>query len=136
MSLEKDGEQSSSNKLPTFNVGFQELNADFLMPDQFKKLKKLGVGAYGKVMEVFHLPTNKKYAVKRFEEVFTRELRANRLLRELSILKSVKHNCLNKLKFVIPPADYNNFNDVYLVLELCDMDMKKLLKSSKYLDEV
>lgn len=106
------------------------------MPESFRKTKKLGTGAYGKVMEVMHVKTNKKYAVKRFEEVFTRELRAKRLLRELSILKNVKHPCLNKLKCVIPPKDYSNFNEAYLVLDLCDMDMKKLLKSSKHLEEV
>lgn len=73
--------------------------------------------------------------MKRFEEIFSKELRAKRLLRELNILKSVKHPCLNKLKSVIPPLDYNKFNDAYLVLDLCDMDMKKLLKSSKHLEE-
>jgi serine/threonine protein kinase len=57
----------------------------------------MGTGAYGKVMEVVHLGTNKKYAVKRFEEIFTKELRAKRLLRELFILKSIQHPCLNKL---------------------------------------
>lgn len=87
-------------------------------------------------MQVIHLPTKEKYAIKRFEEVFTRELRAKRLLREMTILKNVKHPCLNKLKCVIPPQDYNNFNDAYLVLDHCDMDMKKLFKSSKYLEEV
>ncbi|MFS8160657.1 MAG: protein kinase domain-containing protein [Candidatus Roizmanbacteria bacterium] len=80
--------------------------------------------------------TKKKYAVKRFEEVFTRELRGKRLLRELNILKNVKHSCLNKLKCVIPPQDFEDFNDAYIVLDLCDMDMKKLLKSSKHLEEV
>jgi mitogen-activated protein kinase 1/3 len=65
--------------------------------------KKLGKGAYGKVMEVRDIKTSKKYAVKRFEEVFTRELRGKRLLRELSILREVKHPCLNKLKTIIMP---------------------------------
>lgn len=106
------------------------------MPKDFRMTKKLGTGAYGKVMEVEYLPTGKKYAIKRFEEVFSRELRAKRLLRELSILKAVKHSCLNKLKGVISPENYSSFNEVYLVLELCDMDMKKLLKSSKHLEEV
>lgn len=96
------------------------------MPKEFRLVKKLGTGAYGKVMEVEYLPTGKHYAVKRFEEVFSRELRAKRLLRELSILKAVKHSCLNKLVGVIPPEDYDNFNEVYLILDLCDMDMKKL----------
>lgn len=74
--------------------------------------------------------------MKRFEEVFTRELRGKRLLRELNILNGVKHCCLNKLAFVIPPDDFDSFNEVYIILDRCDMDMKKLLKSSKHLEEV
>lgn len=100
------------------------------------KTKKLGVGAYGKVMEVMHVPTGKKYAVKRFEDVFTKDCRDQRLLRELSILKNVKHSCVNKLKCVMEPANYDDFNEAYIVLDLCDMDMKKLLKSSKHLEEM
>jgi hypothetical protein len=34
------------------------------------------------------------------------------------------------------PDDLETFNEVYLVLGLCDMDLKKLFKSSKYLEEV
>lgn len=117
-------------------VGFDELNQDFILPETYSKIKKLGSGAYGKVMQVRHIPTQQTFAAKRFEEVFTRELRARRLLRELTILKSVKHPCLNKLKWVIEPKDLNDFNDLYLILEPCDMDLKKLLKSSKHLQEV
>lgn len=117
-------------------MGFDDLNSDFKLPDTFKKMKKLGAGAYGKVMQVIHIPTQSTYAIKRFEEVFTRELRAKRLLRELAILKSVKHPCLNKLKWIVQPEDFSNINDAYLVLEPCDMDLKKLLKSSKHLQEV
>ena len=82
-----------------------------------------------------HIPSKATYAVKRFEEIFTRELRARRLLRELTILKSVKHPCLNKLRWVVAPEDINDFNDAYLILDPCDMDLKKLLKSSKHLQE-
>lgn len=114
-------------------MGFDDLNNDFKLPSTFKKTKKLGAGAYGKVMQVIHTPSQKTYAVKRFEEVFSKELRAKRLLRELAILKSVKHPCLNKLKWIIQPENITNFNDAYLVLEPCDMDLKKLLKSSKHL---
>ncbi len=68
--------------------------------------------------------------------MFTKELRASRLLRELTILKNVQHPCLNKLITVIPPESYDNFNEAYLVINLCDMDMKKLIKSSKNLEEL
>ena len=63
-------------------------------------------------------------------------MRASRLLRELTILKYVQHPCLNKLKTVIPPSNFDDFNEAYLVIDKCDMDMKKLIKSSKYLEEL
>jgi mitogen-activated protein kinase 1/3 len=118
-----------------FKLSFEDLNADFKVPKEFRKIKKLGKGAYGKVMQVLHQPTNRTYAMKRYEEVFSNDLRAKRLLRELSILKSVKHSCLNKLQCVIKPENAEGFQEVYLVLDKCDMDLKKLLKSSKYLQE-
>jgi hypothetical protein len=34
-----------------------DLNSDFVVPNTYKKLKKLGTGAYGKVMEVMHIAT-------------------------------------------------------------------------------
>ena len=86
-------------------------------------------------MDAVYTKTGDHYAIKRFEEIFTKE-RANRLLRELSILSSVKHPCLNKLASIVPPPDYDNFNDIYLILDKCEMDMKKLMKSSKHLEEV
>lgn len=64
-------------------MSFEELNQDFKLPPEFKKIKKLGAGAYGKVLQAYHNPTQKTFAVKRFEDIFTKELRARRLLREL-----------------------------------------------------
>ena len=87
-------------------------------------------------MEVLCLDNQKKYAVKRFEHVWSDEQRTTRLLREMSILAGMSHQCINSLKCIIPPKDYENYKEVYLVLKLCDMDLKKLLKSSKHLEEV
>ena len=70
----------------------------------------------------------------------------------MNILKNMVHPCCNRLLCVIPPenipqnavpevdseeakSDKVKFNEAYLLLRLCDMDLKKLLKSSKHLDE-
>ena len=75
------------------------------MPETFRKIKKLGKGAYGSVMQIVHLPTGREYACKRFENVFLDEQRATRLLREINILTKLEHPCVNKLKCVfIPPV--------------------------------
>ena len=83
----------------------------------FRKIKKLGKGAYGKVMQVSHIQTKKTYAMKRYEQIFSNDLRAKRLIRELNILRSVKHPCLNKLRCVIRPDNLESFNEVYIVLD-------------------
>ena len=118
------------------------MNADFLLPKDFTLIKKLGSGAFGKVMQILHIPTGREYACKRFEDVFESELRAKRLLREINILKLLNHPCINKLKCVIPPESLGNkaeskygFDHAYLVLRRCDMDLKKLLKSNRHLEE-
>ena len=94
----------------------------------------MGKGAYGKVMECTYKPYNQSFAVKRFERIFEDEQRGTRLLREIEILKKVDHPCLNKLISVFPPK--GEIKDAYLVIEKCDMDLKKLLKSNKYLEEI
>jgi serine/threonine protein kinase len=84
-----------------FKLAFDDLNEDFVVPSDFRKQKKLGKGAYGKVMQVLHTPSQRTFAMKRYEEIFSNDLRAKRLIRELSILKSVRHPCVNRLHWVL-----------------------------------
>ena len=97
-------------------------------------------------MQILHLDSQREYACKRYEHVFSDTQRARRLIREMTILKQMTHPCCNKLLCVISPGKINNitttpieelkFNEVYLVLRKCDMDLKKLIKSGKHLDEL
>ena len=59
---------SGRNKL---SLGFYNLNADFALPEDFKLIKKLGKGAYGQVMQILHLPSQREYACKRYEHVYS-----------------------------------------------------------------
>lgn len=47
----------SNNSGVKLQVGFQSLNSDFILPEEFSKVKKLGKGAYGSVMQIVHKPT-------------------------------------------------------------------------------
>ena len=141
-------------------MGFRNNEDDFKLPHEFQKIKKLGQGAYGKVMQIIHLPTGREYGCKRFEYIFHDQQRARKLLRELRILKNLKHPCCNQLLCVIEPESIRSskqsrdldgfssddsceesdtktdFDDAYLVLRLADTDLKKLLKSERHLEEV
>lgn len=118
-------------------LNFKRLDEDFLLPNEdWERDRTMGQGAYGKVMECIYKPLQFAFAVKRFEQIFSDEQRGTRLLRELTILSKVKHQCLNQLVTVFPPKEGEEFKDAYLVIGKCDMDLKKLLKSNKYLEEV
>lgn len=80
------------------------MNADFSLPSDFKLVRKLGKGAYGSVMQILHMSSQREYACKRYEHVFSDTQRARRLLREMTILKAMAHPCCNKLLCVIPPG--------------------------------
>ena len=153
----------SREELNKVSLGFQDLTVDFKLPDDFQKIKKLGRGAFGKVMQIIHTPSGRQYACKRFEHVFFDDERARRCLRELRILNSLKHPCCNRLLCVLQPEsfkkktlkslsqldDFENssdsdvafetldtFNEIYMVIRLADADLKKLVKSKKHLEEV
>jgi len=96
-------------------------------------------------MQILQMQSQREYACKRYEHVFSDTMRARRLLREINILKKMTHPCCNRLLAVIPPGNIQGdrktpiedlrFNEVYLVLRKCDMDLKKLIKSGKHLEE-
>ena len=116
-------------------LDLKKLNDDFEIPNDGKwtREKIMGKGAYGKVMECIYKPSMISFAVKRFERIFQDIQRGTRLLREITILSNISHTCLNKLVTIFPPKHIEHFEDTYLVLDKCDMDLKKLLRSNKYL---
>ena len=46
--------QKSSGNFGKISLGFDSLNTDFMLPKDFTLIKKLGKGAYGKVMQIMH----------------------------------------------------------------------------------
>ena len=54
---------------------------------------------------------------------------AKRVLREIVLLKNLKHPYIVELIDIIDPLNRDTFDEVYLVLELADSDLKKMIES-------
>ena len=65
-------------------------------------------------------------------------MKTRRILREIILLKRLRHPYIVELIDIIEPEDKKTFDEVYLVFELADMDLRKLLISyyNYTLDEV
>ena len=97
--------------------------------------KKIGTGSYGFVSDGIQTSTGAPVAIKRIAKVFDDLIDCKRILREVSILSKLDHPNVVKLVDVIIPGNERSFEELYIVLELCDLDLRKLFKTEVYLTE-
>ena len=67
----------------------------------------------------FTLVLYPQVAIKRINSVFSNTTDAHRILREIYILRNLRHlNIIQLIDIPLPPS-YTNFQDLYLVGDLC-----------------
>ena len=102
-------------------------------PD-YQITRQIGSGSYGMVCEAKHLPTNERVAIKQMTGIFDDIVDCKRLLREISILRYLNHPNVVKIKEIIQPKNLTTFNELYIIMEHAQSDMKKLIKSPVFLE--
>ncbi|XP_022985347.1 mitogen-activated protein kinase 7-like [Cucurbita maxima] len=98
---------------------------------KYVPIKPIGRGAYGVVCSSINRETNEKVAIKKIHNVFENRTDAMRTLRELKLLRHIRHDNVIALKDVMMPIHRKSFKDVYLVYELMDTDLHQIIKSSQ-----
>jgi len=64
------------------------------------------------------------------DNIFDDETDCKRILREITLLRQLKHPCVVELIEIIMPTDPYNFKNLYVVMEFAESDLKKILKST------
>jgi mitogen-activated protein kinase 1/3 len=93
----------------------------------------LGTGSYGQVASAVHKPSGKKVAIKKMDNIFDDEVDCKRILREITLLRRLRHPYVVELFDIIEPSDPEKFDTLYVVLELAESDLKKVIKSAIHL---
>ena len=96
--------------------------------------KVVGTGSYGSVAKAKCVKTGNKVAIKKMDNIFDDEIDCKRILREITLLRKLKHPCVVQLVEILMPTDTEKFSTIYVVLEYADSDLKKILKSSLNLE--
>ncbi|KAI3736962.1 hypothetical protein L2E82_26952 [Cichorium intybus] len=112
---------------------FSICQALFELDTKYVPIKPIGRGAYGIVCSSFNRQTNEKVAIKKIHNTFDNHTDALRTLRELKLLRHLRHENVIALKDVMVPMQKTSFKDVYLVYELMDTDLHQIIKSSQSL---
>lgn len=103
----------------------------FEIDTKYVPIKPIGRGAYGVVCSSINRETNEKVAIKKIGNIFENSVDALRTLRELKLLRHIRHENVIALKDVMMPIHRTSFKDVYLVYELMDTDLHQIIKSTQ-----
>lgn len=98
--------------------------------------KTLGKGSYGEVVLATKKSTGQKVAIKRMNDIFDDETDCKRILREISLMRRLRHPYLVELIEIIPPANPATFTTLYVVMSYAESDLKKIIKSSISLEMI
>ncbi|VUZ45273.1 unnamed protein product [Hymenolepis diminuta] len=91
--------------------------------------KGLGYGAFGVVWSVIDPRDGRKVALKRIPRVFHNPITAKRVYREVKMLSMLHHDNIVTLVDVVKSDNYSNFDEVYLIFELMQTDLHKIIVS-------
>lgn len=93
----------------------------FECPSSYAPVKAIGKGAYGIVCSARHTQTNEPVAIKKIAGIFGNPLDAKRTLREAQILRHLAghSNVVGLRDLFPPPTGPAEYNDVYMVQEVC-----------------
>ncbi|OWZ45106.1 extracellular signal-regulated kinase 1/2 [Cryptococcus neoformans c45] len=121
------GSSSSAPRKVRFNVG-----------NNYHVVDVIGEGAYGVVASAVHRPSGSKVAIKKIAP-FDHSMFALRTLRELKLLKyfaeeGVSENIISVLDIIKPPS-YDTFKEVYLVQELLETDLHRVIRTQDLSDD-
>lgn len=100
----------------------------FTVMDRYKDLVSIGSGAQGVVCSAYDTVLKHKVAVKKLVKPFQNDTYAKRAFRELRLMKMVNHkNIIGLLNLFTPATSLEDFEDVYIVMELMDANLCRVI---------
>ena len=109
----------------------------FEVDDRYEVKKKIGQGAYGLICAATDRQKGDTVAVKKIANAFEDAIDCKRTLREIRLLQHFNHeNVLNLRDIMLPPPGaLEQWNDIYLALELMDTDLHYIIHSKQALTD-
>mmetsp|Transcript_114386 Transcript_114386/g.356227 ORF Transcript_114386/g.356227 Transcript_114386/m.356227 type:complete len:378 (-) Transcript_114386:59-1192(-) len=106
----------------------------FKVPSHLELIKKVGSGAYGTVCSFMDPKKGEKLAVKKISDAFRDLVDGKRILREVKLLRSFKHDNIICILDMYPP-EHPDFDDIYIVTDLMETDLHKVIYSKQVLND-
>ncbi|GFP78747.1 mitogen-activated protein kinase 20 [Phtheirospermum japonicum] len=97
---------------------------------RYKIQEVIGKGSYGVVCSAIDTHTGERVAIKKIHDVFEHISDAARILREIKLLRLLRHPDVVEIKHIILPPSRREFKDIYVVFELMESDLHQVIKAN------
>lgn len=98
--------------------------------NRYKILEVVGKGSYGVVCSAIDTHTGGKVAIKKIHDIFEHISDAIRILREVKLLRLLRHPDIVEIKRIVLPPSKREFKDIYVVFELMESDLHQVIKAN------
>ncbi|KAL3035767.1 hypothetical protein AAZX31_02G269700 [Glycine max] len=115
-----------------FELGSMEMEffSDYGDVSRYKIQEVIGKGSYGVVCSAIDSHTGEKVAIKKIHDIFEHVSDAARILREIKLLRLLRHPDIVEIKHVMLPPSRRDFKDIYVVFELMESDLHQVIKAN------
>ena len=90
----------------------------------------IGKGSYGVVCSATDNKTGERVAIKKITDVFEHVSDATRILREVKLLRVLKHPDIVEVKHIVLPPNPRDFKDIFVIFELMETDLHQVIKAN------
>ncbi|KAJ7521207.1 hypothetical protein O6H91_19G042500 [Diphasiastrum complanatum] len=98
--------------------------------NRYKIQEVIGKGSYGVVCSAVDTHTGEKVAIKKINDIFEHVSDATRILREIKLLRLLRHPDIVEIKHIMLPPSRREFKDIYVVFELMESDLHQVIKAN------
>uniref|UniRef100_A0A1D1YRF0 mitogen-activated protein kinase n=1 Tax=Anthurium amnicola TaxID=1678845 RepID=A0A1D1YRF0_9ARAE len=97
---------------------------------RYKIEEVIGKGSYGVVCSALDTHIGEKVAIKKINDIFEHVSDATRILREIKLLRLLRHPDIVEIKHILLPPSRREFKDIYVVFELMEADLHQVIKAN------
>uniref|UniRef100_A0A0E0N9G1 non-specific serine/threonine protein kinase n=1 Tax=Oryza rufipogon TaxID=4529 RepID=A0A0E0N9G1_ORYRU len=97
---------------------------------QYQIQEVVGKGSYGVVAAAVDTHTGERVAIKKINDVFEHVSDAIRILREIKVLRLLRHPDIVVIKHIMLPPTRREFRDIYVVFELMESDLHQVIEAN------
>ncbi|EEC79761.1 hypothetical protein OsI_21147 [Oryza sativa Indica Group] len=108
----------------------EEFFTEYGDANRYRIQEVIGKGSYGVVCSAIDLHTRQKVAIKKVHNIFEHVSDAARILREIKLLRLLRHPDIVEIKHIMLPPSRRDFKDIYVVFELMESDLHQVIKAN------